>query len=314
VSRKGAHAAGGRCPIGLRRRSALLALLGLAVLAGTGSSPAASEPARPQERPAYGPAGPRMQLPDQLTPAMLQARSTNAPEAQGDAPFLTRPYISPHYLTSVFDHSRPDYTVDGRVVRFDGAVAQSSCGVDPGFARGYRICGTADYLYYDGHNGWDIALNYEPVLAAAEGTVTLAGWDTVSPGFGISVTIDHPNGLTTRYAHLSGVNVSRGQQVRRGERVGTSGNTGFSTGPHLHFGVYLSSTWIAIDPYGWTGGGADPWPYDRGNLWLTGVPQDPLPSAPTQVEAVAVDASARVTWVAPAFDGGQPLAAYTITA
>jgi murein DD-endopeptidase MepM/ murein hydrolase activator NlpD len=284
------------------------------MLVCTSSSPAAEEVSRPPEHPAHGPAGTRTQLPDQLTPAILQARTAAALDAQGTPAFLTRPYIGAHYLTSVFDHSRPDYTVDGRVVRFDGVVAQASCGVDPGFAWGYKICGTQDYLYYDGHNGWDIALNYEPVLAAAEGTVTLAGWDAVSPGFGISVIIDHPNGLTTRYGHLSGVSVSRGQQVLRGGRLGTSGSTGFSTGPHLHFGVYLTSTWIAIDPYGWTGAGADPWPYDRGNLWLTGVPQDPLPSAPTQVQAIAGDASARLTWLAPAFDGGQPLAAYTITA
>jgi hypothetical protein len=232
-----------------------------------------------------------------------------------EPPFLTRPYWSPHYVTSIFDHCNPDYTQDGQVCEFDGTVASRSNGVDPNFAYGYAITpGGTDYLYYDGHNGWDLALNYEPVLAAAGGTVNLAGSDPYNPGFGETITIDHGNGFTTRYAHLSQIWVSPGQAVSRGQQIGVSGNTGNSTGPHLHFGVYITSSWTAIDPWGWTGSGTDEWPYDSGNLWFTGNPHDPIPDAPGTPTAVARDSAAVVNWSAPGFDGGSGISSYTVTA
>ncbi len=86
-----------------------------------------------------------------------------------------------------------------------------------------------------GHSGIDYRANIGTnVRAAADGRVieTTGGW---GGGFGISVLIDNGGGLTTRYAHLSSLNVSAGDSVGQGESVGLSGNTGFSTGPHLHF-------------------------------------------------------------------------------
>lgn len=78
---------------------------------------------------------------------------------------------------------------------FDGTVALKTSGADPTFPSGYAITpkGT-DYLHYDGHNGWDYALSYEPVIAAASGNVQIAGVDPNSDGFGLNVTIDHGNG------------------------------------------------------------------------------------------------------------------------
>lgn len=228
--------------------------------------------------------------------------------------FLTRPYLQYHQANSMFDHCNPDYSTDGKICNFDGTVAYRSNGVDPSFSLGYAYTpGGSDYYYYDGHNGWDLALNYEPVRAAAGGTVALAGLDTVNPCFGQSVIINHPNGLSTRYSHLSQIDVSVGQVVDRGQIVAQSGNTGCSTGPHLHFGVYITSSWTAIDPFGWTGpAGADPWPSDMGDLWLTGNPADPVPGAPQNVAAVAGSASAVVSWQPPAFDGGLPISSYTV--
>jgi murein DD-endopeptidase MepM/ murein hydrolase activator NlpD len=195
--------------------------------------------------------------------------------AGGAAPFLTRPYWHSHAVTSVFDHCNPTYVADGRVCEYNGTVAIASNGKDPGYPLGYAISpGGTDYLYYDGHNGWDFALNYEPVLAAAPGTVQIAGMDT--GGFGLTITVDHGNGLTTRYGHLSQLLVTPGQYVGRGEEIAISGNTGNSSGPHLHFGLYTNGSWTAIDPWGWTGSSSDPWPSDSGDYWIGGNPQDPV--------------------------------------
>ncbi len=83
------------------------------------------------------------------------------------------------------------------------------------------------------HNGLDIAVSTgTSVKAAADGRITFAGWNG---GYGILVIVDHGNGIETRYAHNSRLNVKVGQRVTRGETVAYSGNTGVSTGPHLHF-------------------------------------------------------------------------------
>ncbi len=222
------------------------------------------------------------------------------------APFMTRPYWGPHAVNAIFDHCSPDYTTtDGKICDVDGNVALSSYGVDPTFPAGYAVApGSSTYMYYNGHNGWDLNLVYETVLAAADGTIDIAGQDPYNPGFGQTITINHPNGLTTRYAHLSQIYVHSGDYVTHGEAIGVSGNTGSSTGPHLHFGLYITSSWTAIDPWGWNGSWPDPNP-DEGDLWLTGNPHDPIPDAPTNVQAVTSGSgSVRVSWTAPAFDGG----------
>ena len=75
-----------------------------------------------------------------------------------------------------------------------------------------------------------------PVLAAADGVILSAAWDG---DFGKLVEVDHGGGLTTRYAHLSRMDARPGSVVRRGEPIGAVGNTGRSTGPHLHFEVRM---------------------------------------------------------------------------
>ncbi|HET9892252.1 MAG TPA: peptidoglycan DD-metalloendopeptidase family protein, partial [Mycobacterium sp.] len=156
-------------------------------------------------------------------------------------------------------------------------------------------------------------LNYENVLAAADGVVQLAGSDSINPCFGQTIILNHPNGYSTRYAHLSQIYVGAGQSVARGQVIAQSGNTGCSSGPHLHFGAYITSSWTAIDPWGWWGApGADPWG-DPADLWLTGSAQFPLPSAPTNVQAIAGNASVTVSWAPPSFNGGSGISSYTIT-
>lgn len=283
--------------------------------AAAAATPARTAAPHSKDHPVPGPAQHIVRATDQVA----LKTGVHAAGTAGAAPFLTRPYWGAHSVTSVFDHCNPDYSLDGRICDVDGTVATRGNGVDPSFNAGYAVTpGGTDYLYYDGHNGWDISLNYETLLAAADGVVQLAGCDPYNggcnAGFGLTVTIDHQNGFTTRYGHMSQIYVSAGQTVHRGDQIGVSGNTGASTGPHLHFGLYLTSQWIAIDPWGWNGGYADPWPSDAGDVWLTGNPQNPVPWAPTGASARPGSQSATVTWSPPGFDGGSGVGSYVVTA
>ncbi len=97
------------------------------------------------------------------------------------------------------------------------------------------------------HNGIDFKGPHgEPILAAATGTVTHAGWQS---GYGKTVEITHGNGLMTRYAHLSRISVTTGQEVEQGLQVGAMGSTGRSTGTHLHFEVRLNGRAINPRPF-----------------------------------------------------------------
>ncbi len=90
--------------------------------------------------------------------------------------------------------------------------------------------------YWSGHRAIDIANRTgTPIYAADDGYVVLAGQATW--GYGNQVLIDHGNGYMTRYAHLHTILVHAGQSVKKGQQIGTMGNTGRSTGPHLHFEI-----------------------------------------------------------------------------
>ncbi len=96
------------------------------------------------------------------------------------------------------------------------------------------------------HSGVDISAPIgTPVHAAADGIVFSAEY--AGGGYGKMVVIDHGNGLKTRYAHLSAFEVVPGQEIRRGEIVARSGNTGRVTAPHLHFEVRIGGS--AVNPY-----------------------------------------------------------------
>ncbi len=87
------------------------------------------------------------------------------------------------------------------------------------------------------HKGIDIAGPVgTPIVAAADGEVITAGWN--SGGFGNLVKIKHLDGTVTLYAHNSRITVRRGQFVTQGQQIANLGNTGFSTGPHLHFEIH----------------------------------------------------------------------------
>ena len=80
-------------------------------------------------------------------------------------------------------------------------------------------------------------------MASNAGTVVQAGWVS---GYGYAVYINHADGRQTRYGHLSKVLVKVGQTVDQGQKIAYSGNTGRSTGPHLHFEIRINGT--AVNP------------------------------------------------------------------
>ena len=97
------------------------------------------------------------------------------------------------------------------------------------------------------HEGIDIAVgNGTSVVAAASGTVIVAGW---MGGYGNLVVVDHGNGVSTAYGHNTGVAVSVGQGVAQGQLIAYSGNTGNSTGPHIHFEIRINGA--PTDPLGY---------------------------------------------------------------
>jgi murein DD-endopeptidase MepM/ murein hydrolase activator NlpD len=227
-----------------------------------------------------------------LYPPQMPAAGIGGQYGPAGGGFLTLPYLGDgHFVSSNFDHCGPTYQVDGVICRFDGTIAYAGNGRNPDATVGYALTsGEDDYLYYDGHDGWDLGLYYEPVVAAADGIVTYADWST--PGcskcsFGQGVRIDHGNGFDTLYGHLWRIDVSKGQRVRRGQVIGISGTTGASTGEHLHFGVYHHATWSSVDPYGWSGSGRDPYSGDAGNLWLNGAAKSPAIALPKVTAAAA---------------------------
>src|SRR5688572_5964346 len=90
--------------------------------------------------------------------------------------------------------------------------------------------------------GMDFGLSHAAksnIMAAADGTVVFAGGDPCC-SYGLYVIVEHTNGLRTLYGHLSKLGVKKGQAVERGQALGVAGSTGYSTGVHLHFEVYLN--------------------------------------------------------------------------
>ena len=133
-------------------------------------------------------------------------------------PFLRAPFAFDRRITSRYSHSRYHPILK---------IRRPHLGVDYGAPRG------------------------TPVLASADGTVISAGR---KGGFGNLVRVRHPNGYVTGYAHLSRMDVRRGQRVKQGERIGRVGTTGLSTAPHLDYrvqnrsGQYINPTELAALP------------------------------------------------------------------
>ena len=195
------------------------------------------------------------------SPRFAETKPHTAP-----TPFLYRPYYGSAPLlaraASLFDHDQPWYTQDHTFVRYDGQVFAGTAVTN---CQAYVSC-------YDGHNGYDLNMVFEPVLAAGAGTVIRAGWYNAanhSDGFGLWVAIDHGNGYYTAYGHLSAIDVVVGQVVTPQMQIGTSGSSGSATGPHLHFSVFTAEHWQPTDPFGWRGTSPDPNTVPDDYLWVS---------------------------------------------
>lgn len=113
---------------------------------------------------------------------------------------------------------------------------------------GYRIHPILNVKKF--HSGIDIpSPRGNKVAAAADGTVIHTGW---LGGYGKAVMVDHGGGIVTLYAHNSSITVSKGDQVKRGERIAKIGTTGMSTGPHSHFEVRKNGSYV--NPVPWVKG------------------------------------------------------------
>lgn len=190
-----------------------------------------------------------------ITVAMATLLSTEI-KAQG-ALSLRQPFSGTRRWTAYVDHRSPDYSEDGYMVVYLGEE-RGNC---PDIGAAWNPVTQGPYCY-DGHDGTDYSMPCgTPVLAAAEGIVSRVGtW------YGYSIWINHVNGYSTRYAHLtegsSLVNV--GDPVAAGQQIALSGNTG-TQNCHLHFGTYLNDE--PTDPFGWRGDWPDPLPIDATCLW-----------------------------------------------
>src|SRR5437588_6990329 len=159
----------------------------------------------------------------QAAPYQTAPKDSHAAVTRGNnaapTPFMHRPYYGSQTIlqrtVSFVDHDKPWYDNDGIFVRYDGAkwtnVSIGSC--------------TGGVNCYDGHNGYDLNLWYEPVLSVAAGTVIRAGWYNPTnhmSALGLWAAVDHGNGYVTAYGHLSALTVYMGEQVGTQWQVGTS--------------------------------------------------------------------------------------------
>lgn len=131
---------------------------------------------------------------------------------------------------------------DGQVSGVQSAIAsRNSASSGAQVSAGYYlrpISGGRKSQGLHGYNGVDIAAPVgTPIYASADGTVIVSKKSGYNGGYGLYVVVSHPNGTQTLYGHMSRVDVSVGERVSQGEVIGAVGNTGRSTGPHIHFEV-----------------------------------------------------------------------------
>jgi murein DD-endopeptidase MepM/ murein hydrolase activator NlpD len=183
-------------------------------------------------------------------------------DTEPPVPFFDKPFDADFFVSNLFDHDLPMQFIDVNGYAIDHNGVRRSIGV-PG-------------AYIDGHSGHDWLLPMGTVVkSVAAGQVVFAGTETfvcpALPGSPVvnqkDVRVEHTasNGdfYLSRYTHVDTIAVAVGDLVDPGQVLATSGNTGCSTAPHLHFQVYRWSpsrnSWVTVDPFGWSAATPDPW-------------------------------------------------------
>ncbi|HHW88784.1 MAG TPA: M23 family metallopeptidase [Chloroflexi bacterium] len=214
---------------------------------------------------------------------LLLAHSDPSPSVLAQAePRFSYPGARRFRLTSYFDHSNPNYTVDGVLTIYTKEIGRQEHGcADCYWSGGTQVCGYhtetncgGRRIYYDGHPAIDYAFPLNtPIAAAAPGT---AYRRTI---LGSAVVIDHGGGYWSKYGHVDpSSRIADGTQVERGQQIALSSNTGTGAA-HLHFEVrHLGEYGDVVDPYGWWGEWyEDPWnrPWGHTHDWWRS--RDPIP-------------------------------------
>lgn len=122
-----------------------------------------------------------------------------------------------------------------QVVAYSGPIPESATQGSGIF--GWPTAGTITQQYWNGHRAIDVGAWAGTSVTAADSGYVIAARSGWNGGYGTMVMIDHGNGYVTLYAHMNSIFVRQGENVSRGQQVGAVGNTGNSTGPHLHFEV-----------------------------------------------------------------------------
>lgn len=211
---------------------------------------------------------------------LLPISSPQKPVNMPAVGLFQKPFEGEFLMTNYFDHDKPRQFVDtnGYLITWQGdrlSIGSPGAGID-------------------GHAGYDWGTpEGTPLLAVADGIVRFAGEgdEFFCPPLnrmttGLYVYLEHEaetgDRYETEYIHLSRLDVEAGDRVTAGQVIGLSGNTGCSTGPHLHFGVRRfvgQSEKVLVDPYGWSHSHVDPWSRDASgaeSVWLWKPGQAPV--------------------------------------
>ncbi len=207
----------------LRARAAAAALgLGVSAVLGAGAAVAADTKASP------------VALPGSAAASVQQQAAAQAKAAQAKAKAKSKATVKKAAAKPV-------------------AAKKVASWVDP--VKKYKLSASfaqAGNLWSSTHSGQDFAVaSGTQVLASHGGTVVKAGGNGAGdgPAYGNAVVIKHGNGTYSQYAHLSRLDVKAGQIVKTGQRIALSGNTGNSSGPHLHFEIRTKASYgSAVDP------------------------------------------------------------------
>lgn len=252
-----------------------------------------------------------------------------APSSQQTTGVFRNPVVPGATISGYFDHSTADDVVvfyDGRRNNSPAYGFYFSCSNPSMYdfvgcmdnVSGEGACPNNRELWYDEHHGidYEFSANWHtgavcnpgkfgnltlPIYAPARGLVQYVGYGHQFNGNHMFILHDengngnfYDDGLRAAYLHFYSLAVSQGQIVEEGTLLGIGGTSGYSSSPHLHFEVQRSSNnWAtrrSVDPYGWTGSGADPWPGGNKELWkkavvvkdkrvfIPGVMNEPMPA------------------------------------